>query len=147
MKLSEHFSLEEFENSSTASKYGIDNRVPEEFIPSIQNLCVTVLEPLRVHFNEPVKISSGFRSAALDKVVASPARKSKVSQHSKGEAADIYGPSTEPRLREWYDWIKDNCDFDQLIWETSKTTGNKWIHVSCCLDTHKNRKSAFSLVQ
>ena len=70
-----------------------------------------------------------------------------VRQHSKGEAADIYGPSTESRLREWYDWIKDNCDFDQLIWETSKTTGNKWIHVSCCLDTHKNRKSAFSLVQ
>ena len=44
MKLTEHFTLQEFERSATAEKYHIDNRVPTQYIPTLQQLCQEVLQ-------------------------------------------------------------------------------------------------------
>ena len=59
MKLSEHFSLSEFERSATATKHGIDNRVPSQYIPALQQLCKEILEPLRSFAGEPIKCTFG----------------------------------------------------------------------------------------
>ena len=138
MKLSEHFSLEEFERSDTAKRLGIDNTVPKGLLPNMQALCENVLEPLRQHFGEPVYISSGYRCYYLNNCVKGALK----SQHMYGEAADIYSKQGAKRLREWYLWMVDNLVFDQLIWET-RPNGSKWIHVSY-KSTGPNRQQVFT---
>lgn len=135
MKLTEHFTLEEFEYSSTARSNGIDNHVPEHLIPNLKTLCIEVLEPLRQHVQEPVIISSGYRCPKQNKQVGGVSN----AQHMTGEACDIH-LSDQKKLREWFVWIMDNCNFDQLILErASKTSNHWWIHVSCKSDPSKNR--------
>ena len=139
MKITEHFSLEEFERSETAMRLGIDNTVPNRLLPNIQALCENVLEPLRQQFDEPVYISSGYRCPRLNKAVNG----AKKSQHMKGQAADIYSRQGAKRLREWYLWMVDNLSFDQLIWETRDGGRRKWIHVSY-VSKEQNRQQVFS---
>jgi hypothetical protein len=139
MKITEHFSTEEFERSETAMRLGIDNTVPNRLLPNIQALCENVLEPLRQQFDEPVYISSGYRCPRLNKAVNG----AKKSQHMKGQAADIYSRQGAKRLREWYLWMVDNLSFDQLIWETRDGGRRKWIHVSY-VSKEQNRQQVFS---
>lgn len=135
MKLTEHFTLEEFEFSSTARAHGIDNKVPVSLIPSLTTLCREVLEPLREHVQEPVIISSGYRCPTLNKLVGG----SPTSQHMTGEACDIH-LSDQKKLREWFTWLMDNVNADQLILErASKTSTHYWIHVSCKSTPSQNR--------
>ena len=141
MKLSPHFSLEEFTYSSTALSRGIDNSLNPQnpahakVISNLTTLCKEVLEPLREHVQEPVIISSGYRCPQLNKVVGG----SSTSQHMTGEACDIH-LSDQKKLREWFVWLMDSCNFDQLILErVSKNSNHYWIHVSCKSDPSKNR--------
>ena len=124
--LSEHFKLTEFERSDVARQLQIDNRVPAELIPSLRTLCREVLEPLRQHVGKPIRINSGYRCPALNgsEQVQGQAN----SQHLKGEAADIHLDSVAEG-REWFKWLMDNTNVDQLIWERKGSTC--WIHVSC----------------
>lgn len=141
--LTEHFKLSEFTRSSTANKLHIDNTIPESLIPSLKNLCVQVLEPLRQHLSHAVIIGSGYRCPALNKAVGGV----KNSQHMKGEAADIHLPSIEEG-RQMMLFIEDYCSFDQLLWEReSKTSNHVWIHVSCKPDVSKNRQQVKSILK
>ena len=131
-KLSEHFALSEFERSDKARALKIDNRVPVRYVSSLETLCREVLEPLRQHVGKPIRISSGYRCPALNKAVGGVAK----SQHLTGEAADIHLDSIEEG-REWFKWLMDNTNVDQLIWERSGST--RWIHVSCKSNPEENR--------
>lgn len=51
MKLSDHFSLSELERSAIATKLGIDNHVPSQYIPAIQQLYQEILESLQAFLN------------------------------------------------------------------------------------------------
>ena len=139
--------LSEFERSATAEKYHIDNRVPSQFIPVLQQLCREVLEPLRSFAGGPVVISSGYRSGQLNVRVGG----AYASQHTLGEAADLRLPLTSytawddnrrhtdlETARRWFDFLETHTDFDQLILETSNNK-DYWIHVSCRKNRHKNR--------
>ena len=83
-----HFSLNEFTRSQTASRLGIDNTPPDRVKKNLKLLAEAVLEPVRSHFGKPVRISSGYRSLALNDAVGSKSS----SQHTKGEAADFEIP-------------------------------------------------------
>lgn len=132
--LSEHFKLAEFERSDVARQLQIDNRVPAELIPSLRTLCREVLEPLRQHVGKPIRINSGYRCPALNgsEQVQGQAN----SQHLKGEAADIHLDSVAEG-RDWFKWLMDNTNVDQLIWERKGPTC--WIHVSCKPRPEENR--------
>lgn len=146
--LTEHFTLQEFTRSDTAAKYGIDNTVPSKYIPRLEQLCKTILEPLRQFAGQPIVISSGFRSPVLNlKVGGVPS-----SQHTLGEAADIRIPKTAHTdwddnlahtdmdiANRWFDWLRCHVDFDQLILETENGR-DYWIHVSCRGNRSRNRK-------
>ena len=125
MQLSKHFTLEEFEKSQTATRKGITNKAGSGEIKNLGDLCYEVLEPVRVKFDKPVTITSGYRSPELSEAIGSKA----TSQHCLGEAADfeIAGVSNlEVAL-----WIQNHCDFDQLILEYYTGEANSgWIHVS-----------------
>lgn len=61
MQLTTHFNLSELIKSQVATRYGIDNTPNKEQIKNLIRLCVNVLEPIRVHRDNPLIISSGFR--------------------------------------------------------------------------------------
>lgn len=158
LKLSEHFTLAEFERSATATKYGIDNRVPPALIPALQQLCQTILEPLRTFASQSsplggdprgasIIISSGYRCNQLNIKVGGVY----ASQHTLGEAADIQLPKApytdwDDNLHHtdmdiahrWFDFLEHHTDFDQLILETSNGR-DYWIHVSCRRNRERNR--------
>ena len=155
LQLSEHFNLSEFERSATADRLHIDNTCPSTLIPQLSTLCKTILEPLRQHFGEPVIISSGYRSPTLNIKVGGVY----ASQHTLGEAADIVplppagsSPSLSSKLSplsskpsalsSWFEWLRSNTDFDQLILEHD-SKGSYWIHVSCRRNLDKNRHQVF----
>jgi hypothetical protein len=125
MQLSKHFTLEEFEKSQTATRKGIKNKAGAGEIKNLGDLCYEILEPVRVKFDKPVTITSGYRSEELCEAIGSK----KTSQHTTGNATDfeITGVSNlEVAL-----WIENHCDFDQLILEYYTGEANSgWIHVS-----------------
>ncbi|MCQ2245458.1 MAG: D-Ala-D-Ala carboxypeptidase family metallohydrolase [Bacteroidaceae bacterium] len=123
MQLTKNFKLVEFEKSDTAQRKGIDNSIPADLIPNLKALCENVLQPLRDYVGVPVKISSGYRSPALNKAVGGSAS----SQHMKGEAADIVIPDKKTGLK-WFEWMRTHLTYNQLIWETN-SRGGSWIHV------------------
>ena len=67
-------------------------------------------------------ISSGFRSSGVNAAAGGAS----TSQHLKGEAADVIC-SDNAKL---FNYIKDNLNFDQLIWEYGNDNQPAWVHVS-----------------
>jgi len=125
MQLSKHFTLEEMEKSQTATRKGIKNKAGSGEIKNLGDLCYEVLEPVRVKFDKPVTITSGYRSPELSEAIGSKA----TSQHCLGEAVDmeVIGVSNLQVAL----WIENNVDFDQLILEFYTGEANSgWIHVS-----------------
>lgn len=126
MQLSEHFELAEFTRSSTAKRAGISNMPTDAHLENIKLLCEKILEPIRVHFTRPIILSSGYRSPALNRAVGG----SSSSQHCSGEAADIDMDGTNVTNAQIFNYIKDNLEFDQLIWEFGTDSNPDWVHVS-----------------
>lgn len=126
MMLSPNFSLAEMTASVAAKAAGVPNTPTPAEIDALRSLCVRVLEPIRAHFGRPVRVNSGFRSRAVNRLV----RGSPSSQHMKGEAADIEIPPFANG--EVARWIEANIDFDQLILEayTPGVASSGWVHVS-----------------
>jgi len=127
MNLSAHVTLAEFQDSSTATTHGINNKMNESQIASAKLLCENVFEPLRIYLNTPIQISSAYRSVQLNKMI----KGSLSSQHCKGEAMDLQIGS------KGFNFIKDKLDFDQLIWEFGNEENPSWVHVSY---SSRNRK-------
>ena len=123
MKISKHFTLMEMTMSTTAKRLGIDNTPSSEAIQSMKLLAERVLEPVREYIGEPVRINSGYRSVELNKKVGG----SKTSQHCLGEAADIFCFNKNSEI---FHFIKNNLEFDQLIWEFGDEQEPDWVHVS-----------------
>lgn len=119
MKLTQHFTLEEFVNSDTAKRKHIDNTPSANAIKNIQALCQEVLEPARIEYGRAMIISSGYRSEQLNKAVGG----AKNSQHMTGCAADIVCSDPEKLFE-----IMRKGKFDQLLWEHKGKT--QWLHVS-----------------
>ena len=86
MKLSSHLDLSEVTYSETAKRLGISNEPTAIHLEALKKLAENVFEPVRTHFAKPIKVSSGYRSAALN--AATPGS-SATSQHCKGEALDL----------------------------------------------------------
>ncbi len=126
MQLSEHFELAEFTRSSTAKRAGISNMPTDAHLANIKLLCEKILEPIRVHFSRSIILSSGYRSSALNRAVGG----SSSSQHCSGEAADIDMDGTNVTNAQIFNYIKDNLEFDQLIWEFGTDSNPDWVHVS-----------------
>lgn len=131
-KLSEHFTLEEMVISQIATRKGLDNTPPPEELKNLRALCVKLLEPIRALAGNPIVVSSGYRSPAVNKAVGG----AKSSQHVLGQAADITCPALGQK--KFFDLIrKSGLPFDQVIDEFEQ-----WVHVSHRRDPRKNRGEA-----
>ena len=138
ISLSPHFCLDEFTKSSTAMKHGIKNTPPQEAVDNLKALCQGCLEPLREALGLPVVITSGYRTKALNSMLA---HSSERSQHMLGQAADFYVAPGQSGLSRRELLIKafrliilyESIDYDQLILYPS------FIHVSYVSREHNRR--------
>jgi zinc D-Ala-D-Ala carboxypeptidase len=135
--ISDHITYNEATHSATAIRNGIRNVPDDEQLGNMERIAKNIFEPLRAHFGDhPIRINSFFRSPRLNKAVGG----SKTSQHAKGQAMDIddsYGFTTN---KEIFDYIRQNLDFDQMIWEFGGNDNPDWVHVSF-VSKEKNRRN------
>ena len=122
--ISKHITLKEATYSATGEAKKIDNSPTAEHLASMKLLAEKVFEPVREWYGKPIKINSFYRSKALNMAIPGS---SLTSQHSKGEAMDIDTASDNKKI---FEYIKNNLDFDQMIWEFGTTENPDWVHVS-----------------
>jgi zinc D-Ala-D-Ala carboxypeptidase len=142
MQISKHLSLAEVSRSETAKRKGINNTPSGEHLENFKKLAENIFEPIREHFGVPIHISSGYRSKELNAAVGG----SSSSQHCQGEAIDIDMQDTSITNAEIFNFIKDNLNFDQMIWEFGNDTNPDWVHVSY-ESTGKQRKQILKAIK
>lgn len=127
-KLSKYVSLSEVVHSDNAKRLKIDNNPTAEHLENLKTISVEVFDKVREFVSGPLFISSGYRSEALNK--ATPGA-SKTSDHSTGCALDLdcdrFGGKKNSEI---FNYIKDNLEFKQLIWEFGNSVEPDWVHVS-----------------
>ncbi len=123
MRLSDNFSLAEFTRSSKADQLGIHNQPNEAELANLRDLVTHVLQPARNLLGKSIRITSGFRSAELNRAVGGVSD----SPHRLGEAADIkVDGMTAPELAAFL--VRSGLPFDQVIGYAPGVGGH--VHVS-----------------
>lgn len=125
-RLSKNFTLAEMTHSNTAVAQGIPNVPSAASIANLQVIVDRVLQPLRDRVGVAVRVTSGYRSDAVNRAVGGAAG----SQHRIGEAADIQVPGFTPF--QVAELIRQHLPFDQLIL-TNQVPGDRsqgFVHVS-----------------
>ena len=120
MQLSKNLALAEVTRSETAKRRGISNMPTPEHIENFKKLAEKVFQPIRDHFGAPIRISSGYRSAALNKAIGGAGKTVNgvyvpSSQHCTGEAIDIDMDGTAITNAAIFNFIKDNSRFISII--------------------------------
>ena len=133
-KLSKHVSYKEGVYSITALRLGLKNDPSKEHLKNMKLISEKVFEPLRMYVGSPIKINSFYRGPELNKAIGG----SEKSQHCKGQAMDIDDTLNGFSNSTMFNWIQDNLDFDQMIWEFGNEYNPDWVHVSY-VSPEKNR--------
>jgi hypothetical protein len=143
MRLSKNLSLREVTKSVTAKRLGIENEPSSWDVKNLSVIAKEVFQKVRDHFGVPIGVTSGYRSKELNEAVGG----SKYSRHCEGRALDldahIYGRVTNAEI---FHYIKDNLDFDQLIWEYGSEAEPDWVHVSY-IRSDENKKRCLRAVK
>jgi hypothetical protein len=135
-RISEHISLKEGIESHTATRLNIDNIPRELDLINMKTIAEQVFEPLRKWVGGPIAINSFYRSPQLNSAIGG----STTSQHCIGCALDLddnYGHKTNAEM---YEYIKNNLDFDQIIWEFGTDKNPDWVHVSYVSEDANRRR-------
>ena len=125
MMLSTNLSLAEATSSATALRKGIANTPSVTHLIALKEIANNIFQPCRNHFGKPLRVTSGYRSEELNKVIGGSMK----SQHSKGEALDMQSTSGYTN-GDLFMYIKNHLTFDQLIWEFGDDQNPDWVHVS-----------------
>ena len=139
--ISNHISYKEGTLSNTATRRNIDN-IPDDYqLANMNAVALNIFEPLREWVGGPIKINSFFRSPDLNTAIGGSSR----SQHCEGRAIDIDDTFGNKTNAEMYNYIKENLNFDQLIWEFGKDpnsddTNPDWVHVSYVSDDQNRNR-------
>lgn len=126
MKISNHISYQEAIRSNTATRRGIDNTPGDYEVTNMVGVAENIFEPLRQWVGGPIKINSMFRCEELNTAIGGSSR----SQHCQGRAIDIDDTFGHKTNAEMFNYIKENLNFDQLIWEFGTDDNPDWVHVS-----------------
>ena len=116
--LSDNFSLAELTKTNT----GLPNALPEHLYSNLQSLVDNVLQPARDAIGA-ILVTSCYRSPEVNVKIGG----SKTAQHCLAQAADLKFKGGNDVL---FNWIKENTEFDQLIWEFGTDDAPSWVHVS-----------------
>ena len=130
------FTLKELCSSDVATKKKIDNFPSWTVVEHLSELTETILEPLRVAWGGPIKVTSGYRCDALNRAVGGVYN----SVHRLGYAADLQPGNgrMDDFIRFTKEWlIKTGTRFDQLIEERSGSV--RWLHIGIKSSTGSQR--------
>jgi len=138
MKLTDHFSLEEFLESQVATRYDIDMTPDEKVLKNLTRLAWR-LEDVRAAVGKPIIITSGYRPWVLNKIIGGAPN----SAHIDGRAADIVVMS-----KVWtpYDVaeriVSADIVFDKVILEFGR-----WVHFQIEPEGETPRRLVFTAVK
>lgn len=142
MRISKHISLKEAVHSNTAKRRGIENKPNDDQLYNMAKVAHNIFEPLRLYVGGAIKINSFFRSEELNKAIGGSSK----SQHCQGCALDIddiYGHKSNYQM---FEYIRENLDFDQLIYEFGDADNPDWVHVSY-VSSKENRNRVLRAVK
>ena len=152
MSISKHISYKEAVYSRTAQRRDIYNHPENDQADNMRLIAEEVFEPLRAWVGGPIKINSFFRSPDLNKAIGGSGK----SQLCQGQAIDLDDTFGRATNAEMFEFIKENLDFDQMIWEFGSEDNPDWVHVSYvspeenrkrCLKAYKqNNKTKYKII-
>ena len=125
-KISKNVSYKEGVYSITADRLGLENKPNEEQLANMKTIAEKVFQPLREWVGAPIKINSFFRSPELNKAIGGSTK----SQHCHGQAIDIDDTFGHATNADMFKWVRENIDFDQMIWEFGTEKNPNWVHIS-----------------
>lgn len=106
----------------TRTSTGLPNTPDSDVVwANLQRLGEAILDPAREALGAPIKVNSGYRSYAVNKAVGG----ANLSQHTRGEAADI---TCADNYKLWQ--VLMALPYDQLIRYVDKRGVIRWLHVS-----------------
>jgi uncharacterized protein YcbK (DUF882 family) len=115
-----YFTVAELIFSNTAVEHKVDNTPSDTAVENLTKLVNRVLDPARAQLGTPIKVTSGYRSPIVNRLVGGAAH----SYHMTGRAADLTTGSPSGN-RKLYD-ILHKLPHCELIWERN----GRWIHVA-----------------
>ncbi|MFA5937646.1 MAG: D-Ala-D-Ala carboxypeptidase family metallohydrolase [Candidatus Paceibacterota bacterium] len=121
-QLSDHFSFEEFTDSSAHPELVAENRAAAASYMHAIISTAYLIERARIIVGCPLHISSGFRCAALNSAVGGAPD----SQHCRGEAADIIPSRMSPL--EAFERLRKTETIMRMAGQLILEPG--WIHIS-----------------
>jgi zinc D-Ala-D-Ala carboxypeptidase len=135
MQISKHISYKEAVHSATAKRRGINNVPNDNQLDNMYKVADFIFEPLRLYVGGAIKITSFFRSQELNAAIGGAyklvdGKKIQTSQHCKGQAIDIDDVFGHKTNFEMFEYIRENLDFDQLIYEFGTNDNPDWVHCS-----------------
>jgi len=121
LQLTKHFALAEFLKSDTAASLGISNKPTKPHLANLKANALGMEQVRRILGDDPIFITSGYRSTALNEAVGGTT----TSDHVLGHATDFWSKTFAPY--ETALLIEDSfLAFDQLIYEPSR----RIVHIS-----------------
>jgi hypothetical protein len=142
--LSDHFSLAEIEFSSTALRCGIENKLPAEMFSFWHLCCERFLEPIRQACAFQIRVTSGYRCAALNKKKGGATTSEHLGMHGNYHAAafdlvpSVWPASYISAMKELWRFCFEGTTRDlgivairpdQLVWEFGDNFQPAWIHL------------------
>lgn len=125
-RISNHVSYKEAIKSNTATRLDIDNTPTPYALSNMTAVAINIFEPLRRYVGGPIKINSFYRSEDLNTAIGG----SKRSQHCEGRAMDLDDTFGHKTNADMFNFIKNELNFDQMIWEFGDDKNPDWLHVS-----------------
>jgi zinc D-Ala-D-Ala carboxypeptidase len=134
MKISKHFTLDEFLLSEVAARLGLDN-TPTLAVIAHLSLVAATMERIRTLLgNSPIVIHSGYRSRQVNKAVGGAA----TSAHCRGLACDFVCPRFGTPYEVALAVLRSDTNYDQLILEYG------WVHVGLAQEEALSRREALT---
>lgn len=119
-QLSAHFSLAELTASNTAARKGIPNIAAPEIVDTLIRTADRMEKVRALLGNKPIRVLSGYRSAAVNKAVGG----SKNSAHMTGHAIDFTCPEFGSPAKVAAYLSQHLTAYDQIIQEFGQ-----WVHI------------------
>ena len=141
MHFSPNFTLKELIYSPDAQRANIKQEPTLLAVARMTVLVIKVLQPIRDHYNLPLKVNSCYRSEAWNAHINGSSKSSHCC-NDQSSASDIEIVSESVSNLELAEYIRDNLEFDQLIlenydpnriqaWDGEVEGPNSgWVHVS-----------------
>ena len=125
--------------SKAAVNNGLDNTPTPEHLENMKHVARTIFDPVYEYmlakYGIKIRVNSFYRNPDVDykvqllAVEKGQAKSAKYanSQHTKGQAIDMNAGKYNKEL---FYYVKNNFQFDQMLWEFGSNESPNWVHVS-----------------